>query len=268
MAARFQRNLRLGEFNLLFLGAFLVAVALSTVGTFSDRMEQTMQEKTRALLGADAMVSSPRPIDPALVELAGEFDLEVAQTISFLSMVVTKEGSQLAGIRAVTPNYPLRGSVTLQPKTDVPESEPVTAGPQPGSVWAAVQLVSALSLEDDQSVELGSRNLTFRGTILAEPEGGAGMLRLAPRVIMNLDDAQQSGLLAPGSRARYRLLFAGEETSLQAFEEALLPILKDHENWQLADIRRDEVRGTIGDGRGEINIDTGSGSVKLLRTRS
>lgn len=33
-------------------------------------------------------------------------------------------------------------------------------------------------------------------------------------------------------------------------------------------IRRDEVRGTIGDGRGEINIDTGSGSVKLLRTRN
>jgi hypothetical protein len=33
-------------------------------------------------------------------------------------------------------------------------------------------------------------------------------------------------------------------------------------------IRRDEVRGTIGDGRGEINIDTGSGSVRLLTTRN
>jgi hypothetical protein len=31
-------------------------------------------------------------------------------------------------------------------------------------------------------------------------------------------------------------------------------------------IRRDHVRGTIGDGRGEINIDTGSGGVRLLRT--
>jgi len=36
---------------------------------------------------------------------------------------------------------------------------------------------------------------------------------------------------------------------------------------EVQSIRRDHVQGTIGDGRGEINIDTGSGSVKLLRTR-
>ena len=47
MANRFNRNLRLGEFNLLFLGAFLVAVALSTAGTFSERMEQTMTPCSR-----------------------------------------------------------------------------------------------------------------------------------------------------------------------------------------------------------------------------
>ena len=33
-------------------------------------------------------------------------------------------------------------------------------------------------------------------------------------------------------------------------------------------VRRDELRGTIGDGRGEINIDTGSGTIRLLRTRA
>lgn len=33
-------------------------------------------------------------------------------------------------------------------------------------------------------------------------------------------------------------------------------------------VRRDHVRGTIGDGRGEINIDTGSGSIRLIRTRN
>ena len=37
---------------------------------------------------------------------------------------------------------------------------------------------------------------------------------------------------------------------------------------EVRSVRRDQVRGTIGDGRGEINIDTGSGSVKLLRTRN
>jgi hypothetical protein len=30
-------------------------------------------------------------------------------------------------------------------------------------------------------------------------------------------------------------------------------------------VRRDHVEGRIGDGRGQIEIDTGSGSVRLLR---
>jgi len=37
---------------------------------------------------------------------------------------------------------------------------------------------------------------------------------------------------------------------------------------EVRSVRRDHVRGTIGDGRGEISIDTGSGSIKLLRTRN
>jgi lia operon protein LiaG len=37
---------------------------------------------------------------------------------------------------------------------------------------------------------------------------------------------------------------------------------------EVRSVRRDHIQGTIGDGRGEINIDTGSGSVKLLRGRS
>ncbi len=37
---------------------------------------------------------------------------------------------------------------------------------------------------------------------------------------------------------------------------------------EVRSVRRDHVRGTIGDGRGEINIDTGSGSIRLIRTRN
>ena len=37
---------------------------------------------------------------------------------------------------------------------------------------------------------------------------------------------------------------------------------------EVRSVRRDHVRGTIGDGRGEIKIDTGSGGVRLIRTRN
>jgi DUF4097 and DUF4098 domain-containing protein YvlB len=35
---------------------------------------------------------------------------------------------------------------------------------------------------------------------------------------------------------------------------------------EVESIRRDQVRGTVGDGRGQIEIDTGSGTVRLIRT--
>ncbi|MDX1647079.1 MAG: DUF4097 family beta strand repeat-containing protein [Longimicrobiales bacterium] len=35
---------------------------------------------------------------------------------------------------------------------------------------------------------------------------------------------------------------------------------------EVRSVRRDRIRGTIGDGRGEIRIDTGSGSVRMIRT--
>ena len=37
---------------------------------------------------------------------------------------------------------------------------------------------------------------------------------------------------------------------------------------EVRSVRRDELRGTIGDGRGEIRIDTGSGTIRLLRSRA
>ncbi len=246
MANTLKRNSRLGEFKLLILAVLLVAVALSTVGTFGDRMEKTMQSKTSALLGADAMISSARPLSEDYIALAHGLNVEVAQSISFLSMAISDEESQLAGVRAVTSNYPLRGQVTLQPSTKDTATIQMERGPAQGSVWTAMQLVSDLNLESNPNLSIGELPLKFEGSILIEPEGGAGMLRFAPRVIMNLEDAKNTGLLAPGSRARYRFLFAGNQDALNDFESQVVPILKEHERWQIADIRREEVRATVG----------------------
>ena len=45
---------------------------------------------------------------------------------------------------------------------------------------------------------------------MREPDGGE-LFALAPRLLMTLQDARASGLLGPGSRARNRLMTAGDE---------------------------------------------------------
>jgi putative ABC transport system permease protein len=241
MYSRLKRQLRLGEFKLLFTGLLLVGVALGAVGTFSERIEQSMQERTSAMLGADGLVSSTRPLPQHYAELAMESGLEVARSVSFMSMLMTEQGSRLAGVRAVSSGYPLRGKVLLSNESGQPTESPV-----PGTVWTATQLVSDLGLESGSTVQLGDAELVYRNEILLEPEGGAGMLRLAPRVLMNIDDLERTGLITPASRARYRLLVAGTAEALEKFELAIEPELESWEHWRVADIRRDEVRSTVG----------------------
>jgi putative ABC transport system permease protein len=246
MIDQLRRQLRLGEFRLLFTGLLLVGAALGAVGTFSERIEQAMQDRTSAMLGADALISSTRPLPNHYAELARDAGLEVAESISFMSMLISPQGSRLAGVRAVSSTYPLRGEVIVADNGNDSGSVAAPGRPEPGMVWAATQLVSDLDLITGAGVELGDASLSFRDEILLEPEGGAGMLRLAPRVLMNLNDLDQTGLITPASRARFRLLVAGTPEALAQFESAIEPALEEWEHWRVADIRRDEVRGTVG----------------------
>ncbi|NKB63944.1 MAG: FtsX-like permease family protein [Gammaproteobacteria bacterium] len=88
--------------------------------------------------------------------------------------------------------------------------------------------------------------MNFSREILLEPEGGAGMLRVAPRILMNIEDLDSTGLITPASRATFRLLLAGEKANIEAFYNSINSRLKQYESWAVANTQRDEVRATIG----------------------
>src|SRR5262249_61975182 len=70
------------------------------------------------------------------------------------------------------------------------------------------------------TLRLGGRDLKIVGTITRSPDSG-NLFRLAPRVVMNLADAGSIGLLGAGSRARHRLLLAGDEAAIGAYAAAI-----------------------------------------------
>ena len=241
----FLRQLRLTEFRLLGVALILVSVAITSVSMFSDRVEQGMQARTSAIFGADALVESTRPVRDEIIELAAQFDLQVAQSVSFVSMLGSPEGSQLVGVRAVTDGYPLRGELLLRDSGNPDSNEIATDIPKPRRVWVASQLAVSLDLGKSEST-LGKLSFVPDREIMLEPEGGAGMLRLAPRVMMNMSDLASTGLITPASRARFRLMLAGDSDQIAAFGNSVEPTLKSYESWIIADIRQSDVRGTIG----------------------
>ena len=54
---------------------------------------------------------------------------------------------------------------------------------------------------------------------MRELDRGAGFMNFAPRVMMSLEDLQSTGLIGLGSRVTYRLLLAGPDEQIAAYQK-------------------------------------------------
>lgn len=240
-----RRQARLGEFRLLFVSLLFISIALAAVSVLGDRVERGMLAQSGALLGADGLVASSRPIPDEFEQLAEDLGLDSARTVSFLSMAVTPSGSRLARVKVVSGNYPLRGEVITRPFHS--DTKSVAGGaPRAGSAWVADDLAREMEAGDDAILGLGRGEFTVDRVILQEPQGGMGAFRIAPRILIALPDLEATGLVTPASRASFRLLVAGPQPSLAAFAEAIETRLASHQSWQAADLGQDELASTAG----------------------
>jgi putative ABC transport system permease protein len=138
-------------------------------------------------------------------------------------VVFAAEASRLADVRATDAAYPLRGSLSVRGSDG---AERIVHGPVAGTVYVEPAILSALHVAPGAALKIGGRDLTVAGEIVRSPDSG-NLFRIAPRVVMNLDDARAIGLLDAGSRARQRLLVAGDDTAVAAFAAAAKPLLPD-----------------------------------------
>ncbi len=171
------------------------------------------------MIGADVLLVSDQPFDPAFAERARRDGLRVAQTVTFPSMATARINgaptngeapSQLGALKAVTDGYPLRGRLKVLPPDGGPEQE-AEGIPAPGTVWADQALLDGLGLRLGDSVQLGSKTFRIERVITQELDRGAGFMNFAPRVMLPLSDLDATKLIGWGSRVTYRLLVAGPD---------------------------------------------------------
>jgi putative ABC transport system permease protein len=87
--------------------------------------------------------------------------------------------------------------------------------------------------------------LTATRILHYEPDRGGSLFNLAPRIMMHQDDLAATGLLAPGSRAKYNLLVSGFPELLARFEQAIRPELSRTVELQTLDNARPEMRRAL-----------------------
>jgi putative ABC transport system permease protein len=239
------RDWRAGQLRFLLIALTVAVAALSATGFFIDRLRSGLDRDAHQLLGADVVISADLPVNPAWRAEAARRGLRMTDTVSFPSMAQSGEGEQstslLASLKAVGPDYPLRGQLKIT--TDAEQAEqsqgaPTADVPAPGTVWIDAGLLGSLKTRVGGQIKLGDKRFTITQLIASEPDRGANFLAFAPRVMFALADVEATNLIQPGSRVSYRLLVAAPASLKNGAAVAAA-----YEQWLQADIKQNNTKG-------------------------
>ena len=211
-----KREWRAGELRVLIAGVIVAVAAITAVGFFTDRMNRGMELGATELLAADLLVRSTTPVKDEIAAEAQRRGLQTAETVSFRSVVVAGKQFQLTELKAVSNDYPLRGRLRTAsvPYGDDAETSQI---PARDTAWLDPRLFGLLGVKVGDPVEIGGRRFRIGAVLSFEPDRGGDLFNIAPRVLINLQDLDSTGLIRPGSRVRYRILFAGAPDQVEAF---------------------------------------------------
>ncbi len=237
------RDWRSGELRILVMSLIIAVTSVTAVGFFIDRVEQGMNEQAAELIAADLVISSSRNFDSRYLSESTQYKLDSAKTLSFRSIILANDKPQLVEVKAVTKNYPLRGSLRVS-TTAYDDDTATTDIPAQGTVWIESRLLTLLDLKIEDEIELGTLRLIIKKILRYEPDRGGDLFSLAPRVLMHYGDVEKSGLIQQGSLANYRLLFSpnNNKASLDDYRKWLKPKLKQHEKLLTTRDGRPELR--------------------------
>ena len=207
LACRFAlRELRggLGGFYIFLACIALGVAAIGGVGSASRALTGGLEEQGRQILGGDISLSAihTRLNDEQRSFLShyGRF----GELASLRAMARTENADQqmLVEIKAVDEVYPMVGSL----KTVGGE------GLTRGEVLVDPVLLERLGLKTGDPLVIGVKTFTIGDEIAEEPDALATGMALGPRILMVLDDLEETELLQPGAIVRWigRVAMAGE----------------------------------------------------------
>lgn len=238
------REWRSGDLNLLFSALVLAVMTVALTGFIADRLQRGMEQQAAQLMGGDLVLRSSRAVDASWLTEAKTQGLKAVSSLEFTSMVAGDDGFQLSAVKAVDSGYPLKGGLELESILDLESSELKSASvstegalPASGEVWVDRRLLVALDAQIGSDIEIGRELFTITRIISKEPDRGGGFMSFNPRALIHFSDVEATGVIQPGSRVRYRYMFAGDMAQVDRFKNWLKERLEP--SHRLLDIRED-----------------------------
>ncbi|MDX1572514.1 MAG: FtsX-like permease family protein [Methylophaga sp.] len=232
-----RRDLRLRQVKVMLAAVVIAVATVATINLFAGHLQKNLMQSASSFLAADRQLiaRSSLPVAELWQQAAREIGLKTSEISQFSTMLSSGDAFQLASVKAVDSDYPLRGQIEWQ--ADFQATRQMRQqGPAPGEIWLNPRLLRLLEINVGEKITVGEAKLTVSGLLLREPDSSFSLSAFAPRAMMHFADVPATNVIQPGSRVRHKLLLAGDENLLNAFENRVQPEI-DTGNYRWRDAR-------------------------------
>jgi putative ABC transport system permease protein len=226
----FAREFRRGELTVISAAIALAVLTVLTLSMVTERISQSIAQKSSAFIAADRVLASNHKIDSAFITQAQQQNLATAQMLYFDTMLFANDEMQFSSVKAASSEYPLKGQLKVKSSLNG-ATEIANGGPTLGNVWLSESVFYSLNIDIGDVVELGAALFNVEKVIVEEPDAPFNVFSSSRRVLINIDDVEKTEVIQPGSRVFYRQLYAGDESDINAFYSWLKPQLQENQQW-------------------------------------
>ena len=220
----FKHEAKRGEISIILFAIILSVAAVLSVSLFSERLQGALTDRSAEFIAADRQLSARAPLDPEWISAAHTYNLATALQTSTRSMAFANDELALVDLRAVSEDYPLKGTIKLAPElfaTGVATDHI----PASGEAWMDSRLFQLLGVSLGDKIELGEAQFTITQVLSEIPDGGFSVFNADPMVLINLSDIAATKVTGPGSRVNYKVYFTGDDNDLDNYFDELSPQL-------------------------------------------
>lgn len=201
----------------LYMSSITIGVAaLVAINSFRGSLVGSVAQESRNLLGADLRLSSNRPFtEPvqAIIDSAAQkYELSTVTTLVSMASAPSTGSVRLVQLRAIEGGYPFYGGAVTEP-ADAWErrNEGRNALVDPA-------LLTHLAITPGDSIQIGNASFAVTGTLETAPGGFSFRSALGPRVYIDAQHLDATGLLQFGSMNQRQAFFRiSDEKELQRF---------------------------------------------------
>ena len=196
-----------GKFFFVILSVAIGVAALTGVRGFSSSFRATLLTHARSIMAADLSARATQQPTPeeskGLAEIQAE-GTQMTPVTELTSMASEPKALDplLISLKAVDPaHYPFYGDVDLDPAGKLSDA---LSGDQ---VAVADDLLVRLKVKVGDHLKIGNKIFRIAAVVVNEPDRISSSFAAGPRVLISLQNLDESGLIAPGSHALQRYLF-------------------------------------------------------------